>query len=115
MLETKVSKFQSALAELAARSEHFIGVEGGGMDQAIESLAEAGNALRIDFNPLRWDAVKLPDDALFAVLHSGSEFNKGATSYYNQRVVECRIAAQVCPHAVPGSNLYCRASNINLL
>jgi N-acetylgalactosamine kinase len=83
------------LAELAARVEHYIGVEGGGMDQAIEVLAEAGEALRIDFNPLKWTPVALPSDALFAVLHSGAEMNKGATSYYNQRVVECRIAAQI--------------------
>ncbi|KAH7695288.1 galactokinase, partial [Aphelenchoides avenae] len=93
--EGKVEIEKSELAQLAAKSEHFIGVEGGGMDQAIESLAEPGKALRIDFNPLKWEPVKLPADALFAVLHSGSEFNKGATSYYNQRVVECRIAAQI--------------------
>ncbi|KAE9553073.1 hypothetical protein FO519_003706 [Halicephalobus sp. NKZ332] len=83
------------LADLASRVERYIGVEGGGMDQAIECLAEKGVALRIDFNPLTSTKVKLPKNALFAVLHSGSTMNKAATSYYNTRVVECRIAAQI--------------------
>uniref|UniRef100_A0A7E4ZYN8 Galactokinase n=1 Tax=Panagrellus redivivus TaxID=6233 RepID=A0A7E4ZYN8_PANRE len=83
------------IADLAARVEHYIGVEGGGMDQAIECLAEEGHALRIDFNPLRSTRLVLPSRAVFAVLHSGATMNKGATDYYNQRVVECRIAAQI--------------------
>lgn len=66
------------------------------MDQACECLAQRGSALRIDFAPsLHWEFVQLPRNALFAVLHSKKECNKGSTSYYNQRVVECRIAAQI--------------------
>lgn len=86
---------KSNLADLASRVERYVGVEGGGMDQAIECLAEKGVALRIDFNPLISTKVKLPKNALFAVLHSGATMNKAATSYYNTRVVECRIAAQI--------------------
>lgn len=65
------------------------------MDQACECIAQKNYAVRIDFNPLKFERVKLPINALFVVVHSGIEMNKAATSYYNQRVVECRIAAQV--------------------
>ncbi|VDM40122.1 unnamed protein product [Toxocara canis] len=86
---------RAELAELCARAERYIGTEGGGMDQAIEILAVKGSAMLIEFNPLQWTAVKLPDEALFAVVHCGATLNKAATSHYNQRVVECRIAAQM--------------------
>lgn len=39
--------------------------------------------------------VKLPETAFFGVIHSGAQMNKAASSYYNERVVECRIAAQI--------------------
>lgn len=83
------------LAEFATKAERFVGMEGGGMDQACECLAERGSALLIDFAPLRFRPVTLPSNALFAVIHSGKECNKGADSQYNQRVVECRLAAQM--------------------
>src|SRR5436309_2294814 len=41
------------LAELFARAERYVGTLGGGMDQATALLAQAGQALRIDFFPLR--------------------------------------------------------------
>ncbi|VDK25577.1 unnamed protein product, partial [Anisakis simplex] len=85
---------KAELAELCARAEHLIGTEGGGMDQAIEILAVKGNAMFIEFNPLKWTAVELPKSALFAVVHCGATLNKAATSQFNERVVECRIAAQ---------------------
>uniref|UniRef100_A0A0K0F876 N-acetylgalactosamine kinase (inferred by orthology to a human protein) n=1 Tax=Strongyloides venezuelensis TaxID=75913 RepID=A0A0K0F876_STRVS len=82
-------------AELCAKSERYIGVEGGGMDQACEVLAQNGHALRIDFKPLIAHPISLPQDAIFAVIHSGSSHNKGSNNYYNQRVVECRLGAQI--------------------
>lgn len=59
------------------------------------TLAENNAALRIDFEPLKSWPIELPKNALFAVLHSNVESNKAATAHYNERVVECRIAAQV--------------------
>ncbi|CAJ0930261.1 unnamed protein product, partial [Mesorhabditis belari] len=83
------------LADLCAKAEQMIGTCGGGMDQASEILSPKGAALRIDFNPLKSKPVHLPNDALFVVLHSGDTLNKAASSHYNERVIECRIAAQI--------------------
>uniref|UniRef100_A0AC35FNE9 Galactokinase n=1 Tax=Panagrolaimus sp. PS1159 TaxID=55785 RepID=A0AC35FNE9_9BILA len=102
---------RNGIADLAARVERYIGVEGGGMDQAIECLASEGQALRIDFNPLLSTQVHLPKEALFAVIHSGATMNKGASSYYNERVVECRIAAQI----VAKRQLHCNWREIRTL
>ncbi|EGT45480.1 hypothetical protein CAEBREN_23099 [Caenorhabditis brenneri] len=82
-------------AHLCAKSEPLIGTLSGGMDQAAEVLASEGTALRIDFNPLRSKNIELPEDAVFVVVHSNTELNKGATSHYNERVIEGRIVAQI--------------------
>lgn len=65
------------------------------MDQAVAVLASGGSALRVDFEPLTSYTVQLPPNALFGVLHSGVTASKAANNLYNQRVVECRLAAQV--------------------
>ncbi|XP_058793049.1 N-acetylgalactosamine kinase [Phymastichus coffea] len=83
------------MATMSARAERYIGTQGGGMDQAIAFLARAGSAKLIEFNPLRGFDVTLPDDAVFVIAHSLADHNKAATSDYNTRVLECRLAAQV--------------------
>src|SRR5213593_1606563 len=82
------------LAELFARAERYVGTLGGGMDQATTLLARAGHALRIDFFPLRARPVPVPPAAGFVVAHSleGAEKSGAARGFYNQRVVECRLA-----------------------
>ncbi|KRT85489.1 hypothetical protein AMK59_1805, partial [Oryctes borbonicus] len=52
-------------------------------------------AKAIDFSPLRCKDVVLPLGAVFVVAHSLAKLNKAATSDYNCRVVECRLAAQI--------------------
>ncbi|XP_061825318.1 N-acetylgalactosamine kinase [Nerophis lumbriciformis] len=93
-----------ALAELCAKCERYIGTEGGGMDQSISFLAEKGTAKLIEFEPLRATDVQLPDGAVFVISNSCVGMNKAASSHFNIRVVECRIATKMLAHA-KGLNL----------
>ncbi|XP_071464337.1 N-acetylgalactosamine kinase isoform X2 [Marmota flaviventris] len=86
---------QVELAEICAKSERYIGTEGGGMDQSISFLAEEGTAKLIEFSPLRATDVKLPSGAVFVIANSCVEMNKAATSHFNVRVMECRLAAKL--------------------
>ncbi|XP_018521841.1 N-acetylgalactosamine kinase [Lates calcarifer] len=88
-----------ALAEICAKCEHYIGTEGGGMDQSISFLAERGTAKLIEFQPLRATDVKLPDGAVFVISNCCIEMNKAASSHFNIRVVECRIATKMLAQA----------------
>jgi len=90
-----VSVSREELAGVCARSERFIGTQGGGMDQAIELLAERGSAKLIEFGPLRTFNVNLPAGATFVVANSMEEKNKAASNDFNTRVVECRLAAKI--------------------
>lgn len=83
------------LMELLARGERYVGLEGGGMDQAISLGGRAGHAVRIDFRPaLALTAVPMPDDWRIVVAESGVPAAKaaGARAGYNSRVRECREA-----------------------
>ena len=86
---------RKALADLCAHAEHYIGTEGGGMDQAASFLSEGGKAQMITFNPIRTAEVQLPSCAVFIVSNCLVEKNKAASADFNERVVECRLAAQV--------------------
>eukprot|EP00051_Salpingoeca_urceolata_P031395 m.494280 g.494280 ORF g.494280 m.494280 type:complete len:458 (+) comp40106_c0_seq1:93-1466(+) len=85
------------IATICARSEQYIGTEGGGMDQSISFLAEAGKAQFIEFNPIRATPVTLPEGISFVISNTLEAASKyvSAGSCYNKRVVECRLAAQL--------------------
>jgi len=85
------------LAQACTRCEKYVGIEGGGMDQAISCLADKGTAKLIEFNPLKATAVPLPDGASFVIANSLREMTKSENpgEYYNKRVSECRLAAQI--------------------
>ena len=85
------------LAELFARAERYVGTLSGGMDQATALLAREGEALRIDFFPLRTRPVPIPAEAAFVVAHSleRAEKSGAARGHYNQRVTECALACAV--------------------
>ncbi|XP_058202120.1 galactokinase isoform X2 [Rhododendron vialii] len=65
--------------------------------KAISIMAKSGFAELIDFNPGRATDVPLPLGGSFVIAHSLAESNKAVTAAtnYNNRVVECRLAAIV--------------------
>ena len=79
------------LAELLAEAERYVGVHGGGMDQAICLGAQPNTASRIDFNPLRIRTISVPSDWCFIVASSLVRASKSseARTAYNQRTREC--------------------------
>ncbi|CAH8288064.1 unnamed protein product, partial [Heterobilharzia americana] len=54
-------------------------------------------ALLIEFTQpfVTVNPIQLPSDAVFVIAHSGVNARKVATSHYNSRVSECRLAAKV--------------------
>lgn len=85
------------------------------MDQAISCLAEEGAAKLIDFNPLKVTNIALPQGSLFVITNSCVEANKAASNYYNTRVVECRLSAQVSSLTFHIYNCICILSYIFFL
>lgn len=85
------------IAQVTCDCERHIGTQSGGMDQAISVMAKSGFAELIDFNPIRATDVQLPDGGSFVIAHSLAESQKAVTAAtnYNNRVVECRLAAIV--------------------
>uniref|UniRef100_A0A1A9W4J9 Galactokinase n=1 Tax=Glossina brevipalpis TaxID=37001 RepID=A0A1A9W4J9_9MUSC len=84
------------LAGISAQCERYIGTQGGGMDQAIAYLAKEGCAQFIEFHPeLKATSLHLPQGACFVVANSLTQINKAATSDFNERVVECRLACRL--------------------
>ncbi|XP_075992647.1 N-acetylgalactosamine kinase [Anticarsia gemmatalis] len=96
------------IASLCAKSERYIGTQGGGMDQAIAFLAKKNCAQYITWQPLRATPIALSENAAFVVAHSLAEANKAATNDYNRRVIECRLSAKIiasCAGAVTDNKI----------
>ncbi|KAJ0092282.1 hypothetical protein Patl1_24841 [Pistacia atlantica] len=91
------------LAQLTCECERHIGTQSGGMDQVRDNILlslswpKLGFAELIDFNPIRATDVQLPAGGTFVIAHSLAESQKAVTAAtnYNNRVVECRLAAIV--------------------
>lgn len=91
------SSSKQEVAEFSCACERHIGTQSGGMDQAISIMAAPGVAKLIDFSPIRASDVVLPKAGSFVVANSLTESKKAetASTNYNNRVVECRLAAMV--------------------
>jgi N-acetylgalactosamine kinase len=85
------------LGEAGRACELHIGTMSGGMDQAISAMGEASSASRVDFEPLRATAVKLPPAAAFVVANTMEVSAKAeeAERRYNMRVTEGKLAAKL--------------------
>jgi N-acetylgalactosamine kinase len=90
------------LAEQMSAAERYVGTMGGGMDQAVILLAQAGSALKIDFFPLRITHVNLPPAYRVVICNSMIRAPKTAEArlLYNRLPIECRIATAVLARAL---------------
>ncbi len=93
---------RETIVQRAIVAERHVGVETGGMDQEVIVFAEAGAALRIDFEPPARRIVPLPPGLALVVAFSGEAAPKGTTAResYNERVVGARIAAAMLADSV---------------
>jgi len=83
--------------EKCIKCERETGTAGGGMDQTISVLGKKGNALYIEFNPIKSTDVQLPPGYCFVVANSLTPSPKLLTlgTRYNKRAVECRLALNI--------------------
>ncbi|MEY2808442.1 MAG: galactokinase [Planctomycetia bacterium] len=79
------------LMELCAQGERHVGVQSGGMDQAICLGGRLDHAVKVGFAPLSLQPAPLPSAWRFVVAHSGVLAHKAgrARDAYNERVREC--------------------------
>lgn len=85
-----------SMATDCAKFEHLIGTHGGGMDQAVIITAQEGYAKHVEFMPeFRCTNVHLPESVSWLVSHCGSNYPKAATSGFNSRVLETKLAAAI--------------------
>lgn len=84
------------LAALLARAERYVGVQGGGMDQAASLCGKEGHALRIDFGPLRVTPVPMPEGWRWVVASSLARAEKAGAvrELYNERRAQCAEALE---------------------
>ena len=90
------------LMELAAKGEQYVGVQSGGMDQAICLGGRLDHAVKIGFAPVTLEAVPVPADWRFVVANTGVSAHKAgrAKDAYNERVRECRAALETVAGAL---------------
>jgi len=82
-----------SMAHWARKAENdYVGVPCGLMDQAVIALGRPGTAGLIDMRALSYEAVPLPAEARFLVIHSGLARRLSDGSYAD-RLAECREAA----------------------
>jgi galactokinase len=93
----EVEMERPALAERMAEAEHYVGTQGGGMDQAACLLGREGHALKIDFFPLRVTPLPFPDGYRVVAAHSTVQARKTGERRlaFNRRVLECRLGAHL--------------------
>jgi N-acetylgalactosamine kinase len=91
-LEQDISRLE--LAAMLAEAEHYVGTQGGGMDQAIILLGKEGTACKISFGPLRTEDVPLLEDHVFVACNSLVKAKKtgDALHRYNAGPLTCRLA-----------------------
>ncbi|MEW6041813.1 MAG: galactokinase [Elusimicrobiota bacterium] len=96
-IANKIAINKRILAQLMAKAEHYVGTQGGGMDQATSLLGKSGHALKIDFNPFDITLAKMvPGYAVIvanSLVHAGK--TQGAMDHYNLRAIECRLATSL--------------------
>ncbi len=82
-------------AGLMAEAERYVGTRGGGMDQAAILFGKEGHALKIDFAPLTFDPVPVPEGYRIIVADSlvKAPKTRDFLDQYNRRTIECRLAA----------------------
>lgn len=82
------------LAEQLALAERYVGLAGGGMDQAVCLNGLHGHALLVGFEPLSVAPQRLRDDWRFLVAHSTVAAKKSSdnSTAYNERSESCRLA-----------------------
>jgi galactokinase len=85
---------RSELMSLLAEAERYIGTQSGGMDQAISLGGRRGEAVMIEFDPLRLAHVPVPASWRFVIANTlvRAEKSGAAQSSYNERTRECREA-----------------------
>ena len=84
-----------------ADGERYVGVQGGGMDQAVILGAREGAATHVSFAPLQIELVSIPSTWQFIVAHSLEDAPKseGAMQVYNERTEESYRAVRAMVEA----------------
>jgi len=94
------------IALLAQRSENsFINVQCGIMDQFVISVAEAGCAIALDCNSLKYELVPLNLGEYRLVIGNTNQPRELKGSAYNDRVVECQSALKLLAPVTGASQL----------